>query len=50
MGGLCQSEAAKFRDGKHRWEYLETRQGEEWERCADCGEANLVRFEDHHGC
>lgn len=46
MNGLCQSYAAQFRDGDHRMEYLEVKNGEEWERCADCGESNLVRFHD----
>lgn len=46
MLGPCTGINAKFRDGEHTWEYFETSQGEEWERCKDCFETNLVRFHD----
>lgn len=46
MMSFCQSYAAQYRNGEHRWEYMEVRQGEEWERCADCGEQQFVRFHD----
>jgi len=41
MTGLCS------KTGKEcRTEYLETKNGEEWERCADCGESRFVRYHD----
>lgn len=30
----------------HRTEFFETRNGEEWERCLDCGEHVFVRYHD----
>jgi hypothetical protein len=46
MNGLCQSYAAQYRDGEHRFEYWKVEHGEEWERCADCGEPHFARFHD----
>ncbi len=33
-----------------RTEYFETVTGEEWVKCADCGEQYMARYEDHNGC
>jgi len=33
-------------DGEHRWEYFGVQQGEEWDRCMDCGEARLSGYHD----
>lgn len=30
----------------HRWEYFGVVQGEEWERCMDCGESRLAGYHD----
>lgn len=46
MTGLCTGLDARLRNGEHRWEYFEVRQGEEYERCFECGETRFVRFYD----
>lgn len=33
-------------NGEHRWEYFSVENGEEWDRCTDCGEVRMVRFHD----
>jgi hypothetical protein len=41
---LCQS--SKAFGNEHAWEFVEIRHGEEWERCAHCGEFRFVRYHD----
>jgi hypothetical protein len=31
---------------EHKWEWSGMSQGEEWERCADCGEVRLAGYHD----
>lgn len=41
MNSLCQSYAAQYRDGEHRWDPVEFRTYETEYRCLDCGETSI---------
>ena len=36
-------------DGQHTWEFFESKHGEEWDKCIDCGEIKFVRYIDSIG-